>query len=349
MELTAANDGRKRDRRVQEFQRKEAVRRVKSGEPVAVVMRELKLQRTTFYKWSRKLKASGGKLKVLDRRTPPGPATLLNEEQKRQVRRWVVGKDPRQYGFDFGLWTRALVGALIEKRLGIRLGLTAVGRLLAQLDLTPQKPLARAYERDPKAIAHWKAHRYPALAQEAKKQGAELLFLDESGFRADEPLGRTWGVRGKTPKVKVSGSRRRVSVLGAVTLRGAFWYRTFGGKFNAERFIGFLKALRRGRRRPIFLVLDRHPVHVARAVEKYVQSTQGALRFEFLPGYAPELNPAEEVWRYAKRTGTARTPLKKEEVFHERVEKQMDEIKAKPRLVRSFFRGTEAEYVLLAA
>jgi transposase len=69
-----------------------------------------------------------------------------------QVFRWINGKDPRQYGFDFDLWTRKIVAQLIADRFGIELSLASVGKLLASLNLTPQKPLTRAYERDPAAI-----------------------------------------------------------------------------------------------------------------------------------------------------------------------------------------------------
>ena len=51
--------------------------------------------------------------------------------------RWINGRDPRQYGLDFGLWTRAIVVTLIEQKFGLRLGVTAVGALLAKLGLTP--------------------------------------------------------------------------------------------------------------------------------------------------------------------------------------------------------------------
>ena len=77
--------------------------------------------------------------------------------------RWVNGRDPRQYGLDFGWWTRAVVAELIEKKFGVKLGLTAVGELLAKLGLTPQKPLQRAYQRDPEAIEKWQRETDPAL------------------------------------------------------------------------------------------------------------------------------------------------------------------------------------------
>ena len=73
--------------------------------------------------------------------------------------RWINGRDPRQYGLDFGLWTRSVVADLIERQFAIRLGVTAVGELLAKLVLTPQKPLQRAYQRDPAAIEAWREHR----------------------------------------------------------------------------------------------------------------------------------------------------------------------------------------------
>ena len=109
--------------------------------------------------------------------------------------------DPRQYGLDFRLWTRSVVSDLIERKFGIRLGLTAVGELLAKLNLTPQKPLQRAYQRDPEAIEKWRRETYPAIARQAKADGGEVFFWDESGFRADAVHGRTWGVKGTTPVV----------------------------------------------------------------------------------------------------------------------------------------------------
>jgi transposase len=55
-------------------------------------------------------------------------------------------------GLHFGLWTRSMVVDLIEQKFQVRLGLTAVGELLAKLELAPQKPLQRAYQRAPEAI-----------------------------------------------------------------------------------------------------------------------------------------------------------------------------------------------------
>jgi transposase len=90
--------------------------------------------------------------------------------------RWIIGKDPRQYGFDFGLWSRRIVQALIQQKLGVEMGLTAVGRLLASLEITPQKPLRRAYERDFKMVQWWLQEAYPKLKGRAKRQRAKIFF-----------------------------------------------------------------------------------------------------------------------------------------------------------------------------
>ena len=66
-----------------------------------------------------------------------------------------------------------------------------IGELLAKLGLTPQKPLQRAYQRDPEAIEAWRHERYPAIARQAKASGGEVYFWDESGFRADSVHGKT--------------------------------------------------------------------------------------------------------------------------------------------------------------
>ena len=178
-----------------------------------------------------------------------GRPRTLTPAQERQVFRWVNGRDPRQYGLDFGLWTRRIVALLIERKFGVRLGVTAVGALLAKLGLTPQKPLQRAYQRDPQAIERWQREIYPALARRAKREGADIFFWDESGFRADAVHGKTWGRRGETPVVHRPGQRQSMSAASAVQARGAFWFCTYQGALNAELFVELLKQMMRHRKR----------------------------------------------------------------------------------------------------
>ena len=173
-------DGRTLSHETSEQIRRMAVRRVEAGEKPSSVMASYGLCRTDIYRWLRAVKKGGEA--ALKARKAPGRMPKLTAKQKRQVRRWICGKDPRQYHFDFGLWTRQIVAELIEQKFGIHLSLSSVGRLLDELEITPQKPLRRAYERDPKAVEKWIHEDYPRLKTRAKRRGAEIFFLDERAF-----------------------------------------------------------------------------------------------------------------------------------------------------------------------
>jgi transposase len=339
----AKHDGRKLDHKSLETLRLLAVRRVvEDQEKPSEVMRSLGLCRTSIYPWLRKHQQQGPPALLL--RKASGPKPKLSEQQRQKVRGWIIGKDPRQYGFDFGLWTRQIIAQLIKEKFGISLKLTAVGRLLASLNITPQKPLRRAYERDPEAVAQWITQTYPRLRTRARKHGASIFFLDEAGFSSEPNLGRTYGLKGQTPVVRTTGQRQKVSAISAVSAKGGFWSQVYTGMLNAGRFVEFLKHFRRGGRGKVFLVVDGHPSHRAKLVATYVAACRGALELHFLPPYAPDLNPDEFVWQYAKTNGVAKQPLKKNEALKARVQRDLAAIQAKPKLVRSFFGAASVVY-----
>lgn len=336
-------DGRTLDHKTLEHIRKLAVKRVvEDGEAPGDVMKSLGLCRTSIYPWLREYEDEG--MEALVEKIAQGPEPKLSEKQRRQVRRWILGKDPRQYGFDYGLWTRRIVQKLIEEKFGVGLGLTAVGRLLASLEITPQKPLRRAYERDPAAVDLWIEQRYPKLKQRAKRLGAKIFFLDEAGFQSDPSLGRTYGLKGQTPVVPTSGQRQSLNVISAINARGEFWAASYTGKFNAESFVVFLQNFMQGRAHKVFLVVDGHPAHKAKLVKNYVQSLQGRLELHFLPPYAPDLNPDEFVWSHMKTNGVSKKPLKQNESLQERIEEDLNKIGNNRELVRSFFCAKSVVY-----
>lgn len=336
-------DGRKLNHKTLEELRRIAVRRViEDQESPSQVAADFGFCRNYLYPWLHKFKEGGWE--ALCEKIAEGPAPKLTEKQRQQVRRWVVGKDPRQYGFEFGLWTRRIVAALIARKLGVEMGLTAVGRLLAQLNITPQKPLRRAYERDPEAVRQWVQETYPRLRARARKHGAKIFFLDEAGFSSEPNLGRTYGLRGQTPVVSTTGQRQKVNAISAVNARGEFWCQDYTGKLNAARFVEFLKNFMKGRSSKVYLVVDGHPSHKAKAVKEYVQSTHGRLELHFLPPYAPDLNPDEFVWQYVKTNGVSKKPLKKNESLRARVTQDLAMLKKNKKLLRSFFLAESVVY-----
>jgi transposase len=276
-------DGRGMDHKTLEHLRILAVKRVvEDGEAPSGVMQSLGFSRTAIYPWLRKFEEEGWD--SLMERIAKGPEPKLTEKQRQQVKRWIIGKDPRQHGLDYGLWSRGIVQTLLKERMSIELGLTSVGRLLASLDITPQKPLRRVYERDRERVKDWLEERYPMLKKRAKKLSAKIFFLDEAEFLSDPVLGRTYGLKGKTPVVKTSGQRESINVISTVNASGEFWAATYDGRLNGESFVQFLKDFMKTQQgNKVFLVLDGLAVHKAKTVTSYVEGLEGRLELHSLP------------------------------------------------------------------
>ena len=338
-------DGRKLAHNTLEEMRVLAVQRMNEGEHPGAVAASLGMHRSWGYKCRAAAKGRGHGLRALRSTKGTGRPRKLTPAQERQVFRWVNGKRPDQYGFDFGLWTRQIVQELLLSRFEVKLSLASIGALLARLGLTAQKPLERAYQRDPGAVELWKSETFPAIATEAKSSGAEILFWDESGFRADAVHGKTWAPRGQTPVIERPGQRQSISAASAVSAKGAFWFATYEGGLTGELFVELLKKMMHRRKKPVRLVLDGLPAHKKAIVKEYVASTAGKLTLHFLPGYAPDLNPDELVWSYAKRTGVARSPLRAGEKLQYRVDEQLQNIANDTALVKSFFRHPSVSYI----
>ncbi len=185
MRVTMKRDGRTLDHATLETIRKMAVQRVREGEWPSDVIASFGMHRCTIYSWLKAARGRGHGLKALAAKPASGRPRTLTAGQEHQVFRWINGKNPRQYGFDFGLWTRQIARELIAQRFGVTLRVTAVGGLLAQLGLTPQKPLQRAYQRDPDAITCWQRETYPATA--AKPSGTRRISTSGTS-RAFAPM-----------------------------------------------------------------------------------------------------------------------------------------------------------------
>jgi transposase len=111
---------------------------------------------------------------------------------------------------------------------------------------------------------------------------------------------RTWAPRGQTPILQHCFNWKTLSAVAGVTFWN-FYFQLHPGTIKTPQVIEFLQALRRQIRQPLLIVWDRLPAHRSVAVRRYVESSQGRLVTEFLPAYAPELNPVEYLWAYWKQ------------------------------------------------
>ena len=291
------DDARKLDHATLEALRIRAVRSVQDGESPEHVARTLRVTSRAMYRWLAHDRRGGWdalKAKPLAGRPPKLSGGML-----KWLYNTVTRKNPLQLRFRFALWTREMVAELIERKFGIRLARNSVGRLLAQLGITPQKPLHRAIERDAALLDQWFKTEYPKIKKMAKAQGAGIYFGDAAHIRSDHHAGRTWGKQGETPVVATTGARHVMSLISAITANGRmrFMVKPAGG-VNAGVFIEFLKRLLAGATRRIVLIVDRGPAHRAKQTKAFVDTLGGRLQLFFLPPYSPDRDPGELAWKH---------------------------------------------------
>ena len=337
------NDARRLDHATLEAMRQRAVRSVQDGESPELVARVMGIDRSTIYGWLAKYRRGGWgalKAKPLFGRPPK-----LDGKKLKWIYDTVTQKNPLQLKFAFALWTREMVAKLIKDKFNISLSLVSVGRLLAQLGITCQKPLHRALERDEALVQQWLKREYPRIRALAQRESADIYFGDAAHMRSDHHSGRTWGKKGETPVVSSTGARYRMSLISAITSRGhmRLMIKEEGG-VNADVFIEFLRRLMIGSKNKIFLIVDRGPAHVARKVKAFVASIGGRLRLFYLPPYSPDRNPDELVWKHLKADAVGRTSITNFSDFKDKVKSSMLSLQRRPAKIRAFFQKPSLKY-----
>lgn len=287
---------------------------------------------------------SGGR-EALAVKKAPGPDTRLTDKQLDQLVRWLVRSDPRQLQFDFALWTRDMVRVLIEREFGVTYTPQGIGKLLARLGFSPQRPLVRACAQDPERVERWKTQEYPAIRALAAEQGATILFADEAGVRTDYHAGTTWAPVGRTPIVEGTGNRVSINMLSAVTRRGKLYFSFVDGAGNSATFIAFLTDLLHDIAGKIFLIVDGHSSHISKATKAFVTNQDGRLSLFFLPPYSPTLNPDEWVWKNVKHDTAGRLAARTKKEMRNGITKAITRLQDTPDIVLGFFRDPDLAYI----
>ena len=122
-----------------------------------------------------------------------------------------------------------------------------------------------------KFVNGWTRNTPAFKSKPSKKKKAQIFWGDEMGLRSDHAIGRTYGLRGQTPVVPVTGKRFGCNMVSAITNQGQLNFMVFKGRFVADVFLEFLNRLIRQHHRKIVLIVDRHPVHRSKKVKNWVE------------------------------------------------------------------------------
>lgn len=289
-----ARDFRSIGRPAQEELRRRALVLIEQGMSQTEVARAVGVQRQTVNLWLKRYRAQGEESLLDGRRVSPRRGKgVLTIAESQKVQRWIGDKMPDQLKLPFALWTARAVLELIAERFDKRLGLSTVQLYLKRWGLSPQKPLARARERSPAAIAAWLERDYPLIAARAKIERAAIYWGDETGISNQDQIGRTWAPKGQTPVVARTAKRISQSLISAVSNRGLMRFMFYDGALNTERFLAFLRRLTKDAKQKVFLIVDNLKVHHARKVKAWLVSHAHEIELFYLPAYAPDHNPDE--------------------------------------------------------
>jgi transposase len=178
-----------------------------------------------------------------------------------------------------------------------------------------------------------------ALAGNKKKALQErrtVVFVDESGLSERPHRVRTWAPRGQTPVLQYSFNWKCLSAIAGITVWN-FYFRLFPGSIKAPQVIQFLEHLQRHIAGKLTIIWDGLPVHRSRAVREFVAQS-GQIHLEYLPAYAPELNPVEYIWGYCKQHELANLCPKDFTQLSRAARKALGRMRGRPSLVESFWK-----------
>jgi transposase len=287
-------DARKLKTEAQQLIRNQVIRLRKSGKTYKEISEIVGIQTSTACQLYKAYEKGGrNAIKIKKRGRPKGSCRTLNSEQEKRLRNAIVDNTPDQLKFPFALWTRGAVQQLVSQLFSIKMPIRTVGEYLRRWGFTPQKPLRRAYEQNPKLVEKWLDEQYPAIAAKAKKQGAEIHWGDETGLCSDSQHGRSYAPRGKTPAIRLNAKKERINLISSITNQGKVRFMIYNCTMNSQTFIKFCQRLIKDSDKKVFLILDNLRVHHSHVVKDWVKDNQESIELFFLPSYSPELNPDE--------------------------------------------------------
>jgi len=330
---------------VQQQLRNQAIRLRKSGRSYKEIAEIVGVHLGTVCRWCKTYTREGAKgVQVKKRGRKFGSHRTMTDEQEKHIQKLIQDKVPDQLKLSFALWTRIAVQQLIKRIYSIDMPIRTVGEYLRRWGFTPQKPLRRAYEQNPKAVQKWLEQEYPTISQRAKKEGAEIHWGDETGLTSDCYHGRSYAPRGKTPAIRLCAKREHINLISSITNQGKVRFMIYKDSMNSQTMIKFLKRLVKDADRKVFLVLDNLRVHHSHVVREWLSEHEDQIELFFLPSYSPELNPDEYLNGDLKAGVHSGVPARSKKQLTKKALSHLRMLQKKPGRVKKYFKHTKIAY-----
>lgn len=173
-----------------------------------------------------------------------------------------------------------------------------------------------------------------------------MLFADRDGIHPDQATGRTWGLRGRTPPVRRTGSRFSVNAMSAISTKRRIRFTVFTDTFDAKAVCRFLDRLAGRFDRKVHLVVDRCSAHRSKTVRAWLTDHNDQAELRFLPPCSPELNPDELVDAALKPSLPSRRRARNQAELATETRRFFRRRQRQPHIIRGCFGGPTVRYVL---
>ena len=338
-------DARKLSTEAQQQLRNQAIRLRKAGKKYKEIADITGVNRSTISVWyNTYLRDGKAAIAIKKRGRPKGSCRTLTPEQEKELQKAMRDKCPDQLKLPFTLWTRKAVQQYIKQLWAIDMPIRTVGEYLSRWGFTPQKPLKRAYKQNPKAVKTWLDNDYPAIAERAKQENAEIHWGDETGLCNDSYHGRSYAPRGETPAIKLHPRCERVNLISSVTNQGLVRFMVYKNKMNSQTMIKFMQRLIKGSSKKIFMIVDNLKVHHSYIVKDWLEEHKDEIEIFFLPSYSPELNPDEYLNCDLKDGVHSGVPARTKKELKGKAISHLRKLQKMPGRVKKYFKHSKIVY-----
>ncbi|MDM8557072.1 IS630 family transposase [Desulfococcaceae bacterium HSG7] len=249
----------------------------------------LKVSAEAIRIWIKKFILKGPK-GLKDKKIPGRPSKLTKTQKKELVE--LILKGPAESDFPGACQRGPMIQDLIKDRFGVFYNACYISRLLRNLGLTFQKAKFVSDHLDPEKRKERLENKQPEIFNLSKEKKTCILFGDEASFPQWGSLSRTYGLRGKQPVVKTSGTRKAYKVSGLTDCHtGRFFCKGHEGRLNSEVYAAFLKEVLRKTRKHIILIQDGASYHRSKAMKAFFDKNKKRLSVFRLPSCSPDYNP----------------------------------------------------------